>query len=342
MPQPKRICIFPSPRSVGGPASFRQKFARGLEAKGIQVSFDLDDPSYDAILLISGSRHLGKLRKASRRGIPIIQRLDGINWIHRKTGFNARHYLKSEYGNLLLNYTRLHLADHIIYQSAFVAQRWDQVYRPAPVGHHVIHNAVDLQTYSPDGPAERPTERFRIMLVEGSFASGHDIGLKIALDLAHHLEDHYQLPIELSIAGAVPPETQSYYSNYAKVPVDWLGVVPGEQIPFYHRSAHLYFSAELNPPCPNSVIEALACGLPVVGYATGSLPELVAGDAGRIASYDADPWNLEPPDIPTLAQAAAEVLGDQEKFRTGARRRAEQAFDLKVMVDRYLEAISQA
>jgi glycosyltransferase involved in cell wall biosynthesis len=180
------------------------------------------------------------------------------------------------------------------------------------------------------------------MLVEGSFASGHDIGLKIALDLAHSLEADFQLPIELVIAGVVPSKTQAYYSNYAKVPIQWLGVIPGEQIPFYHRSAHLYFSAELNPPCPNSVIEALACGLPVVGYNTGSLPELVTGDAGRIAIYGTNPWNLEPPDIPALAEAAAEILGDQERFRAGARHRAEHAFDLKMMVDRYLEAISQA
>jgi glycosyltransferase involved in cell wall biosynthesis len=343
MPQLKRICIFPSPRSVGGPASFRQKFARGLQAKGIEVCFDLDDLAYDAILLISGSRHLGKLRRASRRGIPIIQRLDGINWIHRLNQFDPRHYLKSEYGNLLLNYTRMHLANYIIYQSEFVARRWEQVYSPAPVGHHVIHNAVNLETYSPNGPAERPTERFRIMLVEGSFASGHDIGLKNALDFAHHLVAHHQLPVELTVAGVVPPKTQMHWNHYAQVPVEWLGVVPGEKIPFFNRSAHLYFSAELNPPCPNSVIEALACGLPVVGYDTGSLKELVGHpDAGRIVPYGADPWKLEAPDIPALAEAAAEVLGNQDKFRKGARLRAEQAFDLKMMVDRYLEAISQA
>ncbi|MEN8241340.1 MAG: glycosyltransferase family 4 protein [Chloroflexota bacterium] len=343
MPQPKRICIFPSPRSIGGPASFRNKFASGLRARGIEVSFDLDDLPYDAILLISGSRHLGKLRSAARRGIPIIQRLDGINWIHRLNRFNPRHYLKSEYGNLLLNYTRLHLANRIIYQSEFVARRWEQVYQPAPVAHNVIHNAVDLKAYSPEGTADRPTERFRIMLVEGSFASGHDIGLKIALDLAHQLESQHQLPSELTVAGVVPPETQAQWNRYTRVPINWLGVVPGDKIPYYNRSAHLYFSAELNPPCPNSVIEALACGLPVVGYDTGSLAELVGeGNAGRIVAYGADPWRLETPDIPALAAAAAEVLNNQEKFRRGARQRAEQAFALDVMVERYLEAISQA
>ena len=74
------------------------------------------------------------------------------------------------------------------------------------------------------------------------------------------------------------------------------------------RSSHLLFSAEVNPPCPNSVIEALACGLPVVGFDTGSLSELVQGDAGRLVPYGADQWKLQKPDIPMLAEVATEVL----------------------------------
>jgi glycosyltransferase involved in cell wall biosynthesis len=180
------------------------------------------------------------------------------------------------------------------------------------------------------------------MLVEGSFASGHDIGIRNALDMAHLLEMQLDAPVELMVAGLVPPEIRARWEQYARVPVHWLGVVPTEQVPFYHRSAHLYFSAELNPPCPNAVIEALACGLPVVGFDTGSLLELVGPDAGRIPAYGADPWKLEPPDIPALAQAAAEVLENQNQFRAAARRRAEQAFDLEVMIDRYLKAIAKA
>jgi glycosyltransferase involved in cell wall biosynthesis len=180
------------------------------------------------------------------------------------------------------------------------------------------------------------------MLVEGSFASGHDIGLKNALEMAHRLESHHHLPVELMVAGVVPAPVRTRWEESTHLPVHWLGVVAPEEIPYLHRSAHLYFSAELNPPCPNSVIEALACGLPVVGFDTGSLLELVGPDAGRIAPYGADPWKLEQPDIPALAKAAAEVLENQDRFRTAARRRAEQAFDLEVMVERYLEAIAAA
>jgi len=88
-----------------------------------------------------------------------------------------------------------------------------------------------------------------------------------------------------------------------------------------------------------STIEALACGLPVVAFDTGALPELVSSEAGRITPYGGDPWRLEPPDIDGLARAAMDVLSDQERFRGGARQRAEQAFSLDSMVDGYLQAL---
>ena len=115
--------------------------------------------------------------------------------------------------------------------------------------------------------------------------------------------------------------------------------MPREQMPFLERSSHLLFSAEVNRPCPNSVIEALACGLPVVGFDTGSLSELVQGDAGRLSAHGANPWKLERPDIPSLAEAADEILRDNERFRTSARARAESVLGLDTMVDEYLKVL---
>jgi len=100
------------------------------------------------------------------------------------------------------------------------------------------------------------------------------------------------------------------------------------------------FSADLNAACPNSVVEALACGLPVVSFATGSLPELISNDAGIVVSWGSNFWKLEPPDIPALAGAARQILTRQDHFRQAARNRAVEAFGLNQMVDGYLEALS--
>ena len=103
--------------------------------------------------------------------------------------------------------------------------------------------------------------------------------------------------------------------------IKFMNTVPREHIPWLMRSAHLLFSAEVNPPCPNSVIEALACGLPVIGFDTGSLSEIVHGDAGRLVPYGGNPWKLEKPDIPALANAASGSFGRADalsQFRTGS------------------------
>ena len=104
-------------------ASFRNRFTAGLEQCGIQVSFSLDDDPYDAVLVIGGTRDLLGLARVKRRGIRIVQRLNGMNWIHRKRRTGIRHALRAEYGNLVLNAIRTRLAERIVYQSHF-AQGW--------------------------------------------------------------------------------------------------------------------------------------------------------------------------------------------------------------------------
>jgi glycosyltransferase involved in cell wall biosynthesis len=118
-----------------------------------------------------------------------------------------------------------------------------------------------------------------------------------------------------------------------------MGSVPRERIPEIMRSAHLFFSADLHPACPNSVIEALACGLPVIAFDTGAVKELVIGDAGRVVPYGSNSWNIEPPDIPALSQAAYGILKNQPYFGRSARSHAESALGLDKMVDAYLKVL---
>lgn len=172
---------------------------------------------------------------------------------------------------------------------------------------------------------------------------GYELGLEVAVSLAEGLNNahsrHLGKPVELMVAGRVSPEVQARWEAYSGVRVRWAGLVPGDRIPEIDRSAHLLYSADVNPACPNSVIEALACGLPVLSFDTGALPELVTGDAGRLVPYGGDPWQLERPDIAALSQAALEILAEGERFRQAARQRAEAVFGLERTVVGYLAAL---
>ena len=335
----KRLCIFPSPSGLGGMVSFKHKLIKGLASFGVEVCLDLRDTPYDAVLVIGGTRHFGGLWRARRRGVPILQRLAGLNWLHRLRRTGIRHYLISEIRNWLLATIRSRLADGVIYQSQFVRTWWERACGPTPVPAYVVLNGVDLEEYSPTGPSQRPIDRYRLLLVEGRLGGGYELGLEHAVGLAERLVGEVQRPVELMVVGRVPPAIREQIECSPEVLLRWEGVVPPDRIPEIDRSAHLLYSADLNTACPNSVIEALACGLPVVAFETGALPELVKEDAGRLSPYGGDPWRLDPPDMDSLTQAALEVLIDQPRFRTSARMRAEACLGLERMVVGYLTAL---
>jgi len=331
-----KICIVPSVDGIGGMASFRAKFEQGLRARGVDVTHDLSDES-DAVLVIAGTRNLLPLWTARQRGQRIVQRLDGINWVHRKRKTGIKHFLRAEYGNFILSFIRRNIATKIIYQSEFSRNWWEDWYGKTRVPSAVIHNGIDLTTYSAVGRVANPT--YQLLIVEGNLGGGYDMGLDNAIELAQILKEKYDLPIELTVVGKISDEHRARVDAKSRASIQWMGSVPRERIPEIMRSAHLFFSADLHPACPNSVIEALACGLPVVAFDTGAVKELVIGDAGRVVPYGSNSWNIEPPDIPALAQSAFDILKDQSHFGHAARAHVESALGLDQMVDSYLKVL---
>jgi glycosyltransferase involved in cell wall biosynthesis len=347
--RPERICLVPRLNGIGGMVSFQHKLADGLQKRHIGVTYDLGDLPYQAVLVTGGTRRLAGLWRARRLGIQVVQRLDGMNWLHRLGGnfrTGLRHYLRAEYGNLMLRMIRLHLATGIVYQSEFVRGWWERLYGTTHAASRVIHNGVDLQIYTPQGSEQPPDDFWRVLMVEGSLMGGYEQGLQVGVQLLEQLANiHHPAPgkpVELMVAGRVPQALQEYWEaslsrSGLNARICWAGLLKPEAIPPLDRQAHLLYSADVNPACPNAVIEALACGLPVLALDTGALPELVPPGAGRIVPYGGDPWRLDPPDIASLAQGALEILQAGESMRQAARIHAEAAFGLDAMIEAYLD-----
>ncbi|MGW8250548.1 MAG: glycosyltransferase, partial [Anaerolineales bacterium] len=119
---------------------------------------------------------------------------------------------------------------------------------------------------------------------------GLDAAVRLAQGLARLIRAERQ--VELVVVGRVPEGLQRQTEEQASIPIRWEGVVEHRHIPEVDRSAHILYAADINAACPNSVIEALACGLPVVAFDTGALPEMVTAGAGQLVPYGGDPWKL--------------------------------------------------
>lgn len=112
------------------------------------------------------------------------------------------------------------------------------------------------------------------------------------------------------------------------------GVVddPGRLSDCYNASDALLYPS-LADNCPLTVLEAMACGLPVVGFATGGIPELVVdGETGYLAP-SGDTAELER----CLRRLLALDPPARGAMAAAARRRAVTRFGLDRMVESYVE-----
>jgi len=96
--------------------------------------------------------------------------------------------------------------------------------------------------------------------------------------------------------------------------------------PLLHQCT-LFALSSCREAMPNAVLEAMACGLPVIATATGGLPELV--EHGRTG------FLVPKQNAPALARAMEKLLMDEKAraaFGKRARERVEQCYSVSAMV----------
>jgi glycosyltransferase involved in cell wall biosynthesis len=122
--------------------------------------------------------------------------------------------------------------------------------------------------------------------------------------------------------------------------VEFLGRYSQREAPAIMHRAHLLLHTKVQDPCPSVVIEAMACGLPVVYPASGGTVELVDG-AGIGVPHPVGWERDQPPTAAELADAVLRVLADRTRYAEAARRRAVERFDVRPWLDRHEELFNQ-
>ncbi len=149
---------------------------------------------------------------------------------------------------------------------------------------HVLRNGVDLSFFSPgDRNASRrdlgidaPTILSVGNLIE---AKGHHI----AIESLRHLQDARLIVIG---AGGYEHSLRQLVSTLGlDARVSFTGSLPPESLREYYRAADVLFLLSQREGMPNVVLEAIACGTPVVASDVGGVAEVLSSPvAGELVS----------------------------------------------------------
>lgn len=268
------------------------------------------------------------LALARRRQIPVVVNQDGV-------GYPGWAGDRTEVVNRPIR-TLLSCADHVLYQSEFCKRSADQWVGPPPGTWEILPNAVDVDYFT---PAERGPEGGPVLLLGGDQTQAYRLELGLAT-LAALLPWHPDVRMIVTGRTAVPVEPLvSRFGLTGRV--DVVGRYSQDQAPALFRRAHVLLHTKVNDPCPSVVLEAMACGLPVVYPASGGVPELV-GDEGGIGVPHADGYERDdPPGADALAEAVSRVLAEHAAYASAARSRVVERFALEPWLDRHAELFAQ-
>ncbi|MBI1224021.1 MAG: glycosyltransferase [Bacteroidetes bacterium] len=325
----KRTIGFPHKAGTGGPGSFQTRFESELRLLGWQIIYPNDKVNPEIVFIIGGTKKLFWLSKLKIKGIPIIYRLDGRNWLHWKKKKGISNILLLESRNIISTIIYAFFADIVIFQSKFVENWWKKIKIKSRVPYTVIYNGVNLNIFK---PFPSISEKVKLLIVEGAIDYS-----PYSLELLNQLMLTLSGTIEIFMYGNFENELSKEKLNPE---IKYMGVVSREKLPLIYQNA-IYLSLDVNPACPNTVIEALACGAPVVGFDTGSLKELVPPNAGFIVPYGSDPWELGFPDVKSLVDAILNVKNNWQSFSLSARQVAEDRFDIHKIINSYLNTIEK-
>jgi glycosyltransferase involved in cell wall biosynthesis len=169
-----------------------------------------------------------------------------------------------------------------------------------------VYNAIDFDKYQVNTSVEKDAPLIFLGRIEE--VKGTHTAVQVAL----------QTNNSLIIAGNLEDEHRSFFERHIEpyiddVQIKYLGPINDEQKNHYlGKSKALLFPIEWDEPFGMVMVEAMACGTPVIGYTIGAVPEVV--DTG-ITGYHVR--NIE-----EMKEALAKIdIIDRKKCREKAKER---------------------
>ena len=267
-----KICIYYNitENPWGGGNSFLKAFKKYILSERADkfIVVDTIKDYYDILLVNGGHKDQGvyiDIKEISRAkngsffkkllgktSPKMLYRLDGARSNYTKTAVSAMDRLQ---------YQALGLADFTIFQSQDCLTTFQQIGYQG-TRHVIIHNGVDQGMFNTNGKSFWNKEG-KLKIFSANWSSNIHKGYSVIADVSEHEE------VESYFVGNWP-------ENVDKKNVTTLPPMKQQALAEYYKSCDVFLHAAQNDPCPNVVLEALSCGLPVLYHNSGGTPEIAS------------------------------------------------------------------
>jgi glycosyltransferase involved in cell wall biosynthesis len=314
---------------IGGPL---------VKVKRLRKYFPEQLFGYNLVYILSNAVYLPSyaLNILKKRSIPIIYNQNGVfysSWY--KGDWKSQNSLMSN---------SYHKANYVFFQSEFCKISANKFLGERIGPGEILYNSVNTEFFKPLEKNDSCFPQFSFLLT-GKFNSHIFYRLDSsvrALALARKMG----LDCNLQIAGWMDEKCKASVTSLIeqlniKDSVTLTGSYTQNQAPLIYQGANAYLMTKHNDPCPNTVIEAMACGLPVICVSSGGLPELVGDEAG-VKIETGESWDeILIPDEKKIAESMIMVANKYKEMSINARKRSVEMFDIKHWVNRHLIIFKQ-
>lgn len=275
-----------------------------------------------------------RIRNIWRR--PYIYRMDGVAY---DLGTEAE---KRKYANEML-IEGIRNAIGVVYQSDFARYQTETVLGIQAEVSVKIMNGVSLERFNPIGEDMRNElgvgDKTLLFISTAKWRPAKRLG-----DICESFNKYREesgIDARLLIIG------EGSEQLIDRDAVICLPKVDNKLIPRYLRSADIFLYYSWLDTCPNSVVEAIACGLPVICTNQGGTREIVEATNGGVIvdvdeKIDINKVDLQRPPKPDINKMASAIDGMVNNLAHYKKKIDRSPIDIKMVCGRYIEFIRKA
>ncbi|MGQ9682045.1 MAG: glycosyltransferase family 4 protein [Anaerolineae bacterium] len=323
------LLIWPAPSADNGPGIFAARLACEFARRGYRVTVNPLGRWDHAIVNVAAQRF--RLLARVARGRPLCFRVAGWYMPDVFATLGRKWSLAMHRINVDTAYA-ISRADMVIYQTKWAKRSLDRL-QPRADRLCIIPNGTDIMHFRPMPLVQRP----RDVATLGSVGDIRHERLATLVRLSRLLPIAHRFVV----VGRVAEDAREQVAMIQSDPLlssrfRLVGAVSNSRLPHWYATFDCLVHPVPGDPCPNAVIEAMACGIPIATLGEGGAAEVSEGAGINVPGLLTD---LSEPRLHELAQAITTLVAKRDWYGRKARDRAMLNHDIARVAGLYLEAL---